>query len=66
MPAHFLTMISPGGGEGFFAAAGRPPEGEGLPPAGPIDIALLQRVSAEFGNEILGPPMASSRAASAG
>ena len=57
-PAHLLTLVSPGGGEGFFVEAGRPPEGPGLPPAGPPDIATLQRVAPRYGNEIVGPPLA--------
>jgi quercetin dioxygenase-like cupin family protein len=59
-PARMLTIISPGGGEGFFRAAGREPEGPGLPPFGPPDVALLKRVAPEFGNEIVGPPIAPS------
>jgi len=53
-----LTLLSPGGGEGVFLAGGRPAEREGLPPAGPPDIAALKRASETFGNEIVGPPMA--------
>jgi mannose-6-phosphate isomerase-like protein (cupin superfamily) len=57
-PARMLTLLTPGGGEAFFVAAGRSPENDGLPPAAPPDIALLQRVGAEFGSDIVGPPMA--------
>src|SRR5919199_2275908 len=32
--AHLLTLLTPGGGEGFFGDGGRPPEGPGLPPEG--------------------------------
>ncbi|HEY7691713.1 MAG TPA: quercetin 2,3-dioxygenase [Gaiellaceae bacterium] len=56
-PARMLTLLSPGGGERFFAEAGRPPEAEGLPPAGPPDVEKLRRVGAEYGNEIVGPPL---------
>lgn len=56
-PAHLLTLISPGGGERFFVRAGRPAEGPGLPPPAPPDIPALQRAAAEFGDEILGPPL---------
>jgi quercetin dioxygenase-like cupin family protein len=56
-PARMLTLINPGGGEQFFIEAGKPPEGEGLPPAGPPDIEKLTQVAAKFGTEIVGPPM---------
>jgi hypothetical protein len=52
-----LTLLSPGGGERFFVEAGRPAEGDGLPPAGPPDIEKLARVGSEYGNEIVGPPL---------
>ena len=57
-PARMLTLLTPGGGEGFFIQAGRPAEHDGLPPSAPIDIALLKRVGEQFGAEIVGPPMA--------
>jgi mannose-6-phosphate isomerase-like protein (cupin superfamily) len=57
-PARMLTLLTPGGGEGFFLAAGRTPEQDGLPPAGPPDIAALKRAGEQFGAEIVGPPMA--------
>lgn len=56
-PARWLTLITPGGGEGFFRKAGRPAEAEGLPPAAPPEIERLQRFNEEFGAEIVGPPM---------
>ena len=52
-----LTLLSPGGGERFFVEGGRTPEGPGLPPPGPPDIAKLQQLAPGFGNEILGPPL---------
>jgi hypothetical protein len=55
--AHLLTFLSPGGGERFFLEAGRTPEGPGLPPPGPPDVARLREVAARFGNEIVGPPL---------
>jgi quercetin dioxygenase-like cupin family protein len=55
--AHVLTLISPGGGERYFVDAGRPPEREGLPPAGPPDIESLKRYAEAYGNEIVGPPL---------
>lgn len=57
-PARFVNVITPGGFEGFFADAGRPAEGPGLPPAGPPDVELLARVSAAYDSELVGPPMA--------
>jgi len=65
-PAHMLTLLSPGGGEEFFAAAGRPAENDGFPPAGRVDIDLLKRAADRFGMEILGPPIAPASAAAAG
>ncbi len=56
-PARMLTLLTPGGTERFFVDGGRPPEHEGLPPAGPPDIERLRRVAAEYGNEIVGPPL---------
>src|SRR5262245_57649676 len=55
--AHWLTLLTPGGGERFFVEAGRAPEGPGLPPPGPPDIALLQRVAPQYGMAIVGPPL---------
>jgi mannose-6-phosphate isomerase-like protein (cupin superfamily) len=57
-PARLLTFLTPGGGEGIFIEGGRQPEGEGLPPATPPDVAALKAVSARFGAEIVGPPIA--------
>jgi len=57
-PARMLTLLTPGGGEGVFIEGGRAPEHDGLPPAAPPDIEALKRVSARFGSEIVGPPMA--------
>jgi quercetin dioxygenase-like cupin family protein len=52
-----LTLLTPGGGERFFVEAGRAPEGPGMPPPGPPDVALLREVAPRFGMEILGPPL---------
>ncbi|HTU30534.1 MAG TPA: cupin domain-containing protein [Solirubrobacteraceae bacterium] len=60
-PARILSICSPGGLEQYFVAAGRPAETDGLPPAGPVDVALLARVGQQFGVEILGPPIAPTR-----
>jgi quercetin dioxygenase-like cupin family protein len=56
-PVRMLNLLSPGGGEGFFVEAGRPADGEGLPPADPIDIARLRRAGSMYGAEIVGPPL---------
>ena len=56
-PARLLTLMTPGGGEGFFRDAGRPAEGPGLPPAGPPDVALQAQVAPRYGAEIVGPPL---------
>jgi mannose-6-phosphate isomerase-like protein (cupin superfamily) len=56
-PARMLTLLTPGGGEKIFIEAGRPAEGEGLPPAAPPNIELLNRVNARYGAEIVGPPL---------
>ena len=58
LPARILSMCSPGGLEQYFVAAGRPAESAELPPAAPVDAALLARVGQDFGVEIIGPPMA--------
>ena len=59
--ARVLTLMTPGGGEGFFVNAGRPAGGPGLPPAGPPDVALQARVAPRYAAEILGPPIAPRR-----
>ncbi len=56
-PARFLTIAVPGGLEGFFRGVGRPADGPGLPPEGPVDVARLKEVSAQFNAEIVGPPL---------
>ena len=56
-PARQLTFCLPGGLEGFFRDAGRPAAGPGLPPAEPLDVALLKRVSERYNAEIVGPPL---------
>jgi quercetin dioxygenase-like cupin family protein len=59
--AHILTLLTPGGGEGFFVDGGREPEGPGLPPPGPPDIEKLKRVAALYESDIIGPPLAPGR-----
>jgi mannose-6-phosphate isomerase-like protein (cupin superfamily) len=58
-PARFLNVITPAGFEQFFADAGRPAEGPGLPPTAPPDIELLGRVSSQYDSELVGPPLTS-------
>ena len=58
--AHLLTLLSPGGGERFFIEGGRTPEGPGLPPPGPPDVARLRELAPRFGAEIIGPPLTRS------
>jgi len=57
-PARLLVLLTPGGGEGFFIAAGRPAAGPGLPPPAPPDVASLAAAAARFHQENIGPPMA--------
>jgi mannose-6-phosphate isomerase-like protein (cupin superfamily) len=63
--AHMLTLLTPGGGEQFFVDAGRTPEGPGLPPAGPPDVARLKQVAPLYGMDIVGPPLAPGGSTSA-
>jgi mannose-6-phosphate isomerase-like protein (cupin superfamily) len=65
-PARMLTLLTPGGGEGVFIEGGRTPDGDGLPPPAPPDVAALKQVSARYGAEIVGPPLAPGGRASAG
>ena len=55
--AHVLTLVTPGGMERFFVDGGRVPEGPGLPPPGPPDIARLKEAAELYGSEIIGPPL---------
>ena len=64
-PAHVLTLLTPGGAEAIFIEGGRPAERAGLPPATPPDIPRLRQVALDFGNEIVGPPIAPRRRADA-
>jgi mannose-6-phosphate isomerase-like protein (cupin superfamily) len=61
-PARMLTLITPGGGEGFFVDVSRPAETGGLPPIGPVDVEQLRRVGAEYGDEVVGPPLSPTSA----
>ncbi len=57
-PAHLLTLLTPGGGEAFFAAGGSPADSLTLPPPSAPDIPYLKTVAERFGNEFVGPPLA--------
>jgi mannose-6-phosphate isomerase-like protein (cupin superfamily) len=52
-----LNILSPGGSERFFADAGEPAGGPGLPPPALPDVPRLGRVGAAYNVEVLGPPM---------
>jgi mannose-6-phosphate isomerase-like protein (cupin superfamily) len=56
-PGRMLTLLSPGGGEGFFIDLGRPADSATLPPSSSVDIATLERVAHAYGMEVVGPPM---------
>jgi mannose-6-phosphate isomerase-like protein (cupin superfamily) len=60
-PARLLTLMTPGGAEGFFVEAGQPAVGDRPAPAAPLDVELLTRVAEKFGVEIVGPPMTPTR-----
>jgi mannose-6-phosphate isomerase-like protein (cupin superfamily) len=54
-PARLLQLNTPAGLERFFAEAGEPARGPGLPP-GPPDVGRLLALAPAYGVEILGPP----------
>jgi quercetin dioxygenase-like cupin family protein len=56
-PARLLTLVTPGGAEGFFAEVGRPAGGDAAPPLEPVDVERLKKAAERFGAEIVGPPM---------
>ena len=55
-PARLIGILTPGGGEAFFAEGGRPAGGTGFPPPPPTDLEQLRRVAIQFGTRIVGPP----------
>jgi mannose-6-phosphate isomerase-like protein (cupin superfamily) len=65
-PVRMLNLMAPGGGEGYFRDTGRPAEGEGLPPAGPIDPAAYLEHGPRYGTQVVGPPIRMPQAALAG
>jgi quercetin dioxygenase-like cupin family protein len=54
-PGRALIVASPSGFARLITEAGTPDEGRGAPPEA-TDMELFLRVSAELGDEILGPP----------
>ncbi len=54
--ARIATVLSPGGGEAFFHATGRPAESLTLPPPTQPDLAQLLAGMSEHGIEFLAPP----------
>jgi mannose-6-phosphate isomerase-like protein (cupin superfamily) len=64
--ARIISICSPGGFERFFVDAGQPAREDGVPPAGPVDVAALARIGARYGLQFVGPPLTPSQTASAG
>ena len=52
--AVMVGLLSPGGGEGWFADAGVPVTGPNPPPP---DLDRVTRANEQYGNEFVGPPM---------
>ena len=55
-PGRALVFASPRGFARLIAEVGTPDEGGEVPPSAATDMDLLLRISAEVGDEILGPP----------
>jgi quercetin dioxygenase-like cupin family protein len=55
-PGRALVVASPSGFARLITEVGTPDEGGETPPSAATDMDLLLRVSAELGDEILGPP----------
>ncbi|UOG73381.1 cupin domain-containing protein [Hymenobacter tibetensis] len=55
-----LVVASPSGFARLIEAAGTVADATGLPPTTPPDVAAFAQASAEVGDEIIGPPPASS------
>jgi quercetin dioxygenase-like cupin family protein len=52
--AVMVGLLSPGGGEGWFADAGVPVTGPNPPPP---DLERVARANEQYGNDFVGPPM---------
>jgi quercetin dioxygenase-like cupin family protein len=61
VPSRGVAVASPSGFARLVMEVGTPDDGSGAPPSEPTDMDLLRRVSAEIGDEILGPPGALPR-----
>jgi quercetin dioxygenase-like cupin family protein len=55
-PSRALVVASPSGFARLVTEAGTPDGGDGVPPSAPPDMDRFLRVSAELGDEMLGPP----------
>ena len=55
-PGRALVVASPSGFARLVTKAGTPDEGSGVPPSAAPDMDVFLRISAELGDEILGPP----------
>jgi quercetin dioxygenase-like cupin family protein len=55
-PARGLVIALPSGFARLVMEAGIPDTGGGAPPAEPPDMAVFERIAAEIGDEVLGPP----------
>ena len=55
-PGRALVLASPSGFARLVTEVGTPDDGNGVPPSAPTDMDLFHRVSAELGDELLGPP----------
>jgi quercetin dioxygenase-like cupin family protein len=56
VPGRALVVASPSGFARLITEAGTSDDGSGVPPSAAPDMDLFLRVSAELGDEILGPP----------
>ena len=55
-PGRALVVASPSAFARLVTEVGTPDDGSGVPRSAPTDMDRLRRVSAELGDEILGPP----------
>jgi carboxymethylenebutenolidase len=55
-PGRALVVAAPSAFARLVTEVGTPDDGSGVPPSAPVDMDLLHRLSAELGDEILGPP----------
>ena len=55
-PGRALVLTAPSGFSRLVTEVGTPDDGSGVPPSAPTDMDLFHRISAELGDEILGPP----------